>query len=169
MMEGQNPDMVSVKELAQKLSGIYEEFTDSVKALGAKGTKRSGKFGASMAHWVGGSHVTTDREGLCEKFLADVQGHLELFLLALEDVPEAEAAEAAGIAADIMMQPCPPKSDATTDLMKRAMVGQARPLLPFLTQEKLEELAERMKKSYNRWQRLPIEQEMIKEMERLKK
>lgn len=168
-MSGQNPDAVTLKEMAEHLADIYEDFTSAVKALGAKGTKRSGKFGSSMAHWVGGGHVTTDREGLCEKFLADVQGHLELFLLALEGEPEAEAAEAAGIAVDIMLQPCPPRSDATTDLMKRAMVGQAKPLLPFLTREKLVEMQERLKKTYSRWQRLPIEQEMIKEMERLKK
>lgn len=168
-MNGRDPDAVSLKEMAEQLAGIYEDFTSSVKALGAKGSKRSGKFGSSMAHWVGGGHVTTDREGLCEKFLADVQGHLELFGIALEGVSEAEAAEAAGIAADIMLQPCPPRSDATTDLMKRAMVGQAKPLLPYLTREKLEELQERLKKAYGRWQRLPIEQEMIKEMERLKK
>lgn len=168
-MDGQNPDASGLKEMAEQLAGIYGEFTDAVKALGAKGTKRSGKFSSSMAHWVGGSHVSNDREGLCEKFLADVQGHLELFGIALEGVSEAEAAEAAGIAADIMLQPCPPRSDATTDLMKRAMVGQAKPLLPYLTREKLEELQERLKKSYSRWQRLPVEQEMIKEMERLKK
>lgn len=168
-MDGRNPEPASLKGMAGQMEDIYAEFTDSVRALGAKGTKRSGKFGASMAHWVGGSHVATDREGLCEKFLADVQGHLDLFLLALEDAPESEAAEAAGIAAEIMLRPCPARSDATTDLMKRAMIGQAKPLLPFLTGEKLEELQERLKKSYGRWQRLPVEQEMIKEMEKLKR
>ena len=65
------------------------------------------------------------------------------------------------------MEPCPPKSDSTTDLMRRAMIGQAKPLLPYLTSEKLEEKTELLKKSYSRWNRLTIEKEIIREMEGL--
>ena len=168
-MNVQNTDGTGLIEMAETLGKIYGEFVESVKALGAKKKdgKRSTKMGSSMAHWVGGSHVTTDREGLCEKFLADVQGHLELFLTALAYAGQEEAAEAAAIAVDIMMEPCPPKSDSTTNLMRRAMIGQAKPLLPYLTSEKLEEKTELLKKSYSRWNRLPIEKEIIREMEGL--
>lgn len=170
-MNGQNTAESELKDMAEYLGKLYEEFVDSVRALGAKKKdgKRSTKMGASMAHWVGGSHVTTDRDGLCEKFLADVQGHLEMFQMVLQYASKEEAAEAAAIAVDIMMEPCPPKSDSTTDLMRRAMIGQAKPLLPYLTREKLAEKTELLKKSYSRWHRLPVEQEMIKEMERLSK
>lgn len=154
-------------ETAEYLESIYEKFVEDVKALGAKRKdgKRSTKMGSSMAHWVGGSHVTTDREGLCEKFLSDVQGHLELLVAALEYSEPKEASEAAGIAVDIMMKPCPPKSDSTTDLMRRAMIGQAKPLLPYLTEEKREEKAALLKGAYSRWNRLPVEREMIRALE----
>lgn len=171
MIDGQNPDAVSLKEMAEYLGKIYDDFIASVRALGAKKKdgKRSTKMGSSMAHWIGGGHVTTDREGLCEKFLADVQAHLELFQMALECAGKEEAAEAAAIAVDIMMEPCPPKSDSTTDLMRRAMIGQAKPLLPYLTPEKRQEKLELLKKSYSRWHRLPVEQEMIRELEAVAK
>ena len=63
---------IGPKDIAGQLAGIYEDFTEAVQALGGKGKKRSGKLVSSMAKWVGGSHVVTDREQLCQKFLADV-------------------------------------------------------------------------------------------------
>ena len=84
-MGEQKPEELALCGMAKQLEDIYREFTDSVKALGSKSKdgkrSRSTKMGSSIAHWVGGSHVTTDRETLCEKFLADVKGQLEMLLL----------------------------------------------------------------------------------------
>ncbi|HIV23599.1 MAG TPA: hypothetical protein IAC80_06635 [Candidatus Merdiplasma excrementigallinarum] len=170
-MGEQKPEELALCGMAKQLEDIYREFTDSVKALGSKSKdgkrSRSTKMGSSIAHWVGGSHVTTDRETLCEKFLADVKGQLEMLLLAAEYASREEAADAAALAVDIMSEPRPPKSDSTTDLMKRAMIGQAKPLFPYLRPEKRREVAERLKKAYSRWHRLPVETEVIRELERL--
>lgn len=97
-MEHEASAPITSEEIAGRLSGIYENFTESVQALGskAKGGKRSSKMAGSMARWVGGSHVTTDRDQLCDRFLADVQSQLELLSLALDG---ADAEEAAGPAA----------------------------------------------------------------------
>ena len=90
-----------------------------------------------------------------------------MLLLAAEYASREEAADAAALAVDIMSEPRPPKSDSTTDLMKRAMIGQAKPLFPYLRPEKRREVAERLKKAYSRWHRLPVETEVIRELERL--
>lgn len=164
----QNPGSITSLNLAKEFEKIYEEFTQSVKALGAKnsGKKHSSKFGSSMVHWVAGNGAKTEREQLCEKFLSDVQKHMELFLLAVEsDTPE-NSRQACEIAVDVIMQPVPAKSDATTDLMKRAMIGQARPLFPYLLKEKKEQLKEQLITSYSRWNRLPLEKEIIHELEK---
>lgn len=168
-MERETSSSITPGEIAGRLSYIYEEFTEAVRALGSKarGGRRSGKMAASMAHWVGGSHVTTDREQLCDKFLADVQSQLELLSLALEGASEAEAAEACGIAAEILTEPRPSKSDSTTDLMKRAMIGQVIPFLGYVRREELVRIKERLDQAYTRWQLLPVEKEVKKELDRL--
>ena len=156
-MGEQKPEELALCGMAKQLEDIYREFTDSVKALGSKSKdgkrSRSTKMGSSIAHWVGGSHVTSDRETLCEKFLADVKGQLEMLLLAAEYASREEAADAAALAVDIMSE--------------RAMIGQAKPLFPYLRPEKRREVAERLKKAYSRWHRLPVETEVIRELERL--
>ena len=69
-MNNQKSVSENLNENARKLVVIYDEFTESVKTLGSKAKGRSSsKFGGSFAHWVGGEHVVTDRESLCEKFL----------------------------------------------------------------------------------------------------
>ena len=41
-------------------------------------------MGNSFLHWIGGSHIRTDRDRLCEEFLEKVQAQLELIRTALE-------------------------------------------------------------------------------------
>lgn len=155
---------------AKRLSVIYEEFTEAVQALGRK-SKGRGKMSSSLAHWIGGSHVVTDRERLCEKFLTDVQGQLELLQLALEaaerNTADLEtAARVCMIIADILTKPCPANSNATTDLMKRAMIGQVKPFLIYLEQEQLLYIQKRLEQAYGRWKMLPVEKEIYREIKR---
>ncbi len=166
-MEQEMTGAIGPSEIAGQLAGIYENFTEAVQSLGGKGKKRSGKLVSSMAKWVGGSHVVTDREQLCQKFLADVQSQLELLNLALEVADEEEAAQACLIAADIMTEPRPSQSNSTTDLMKRAMIGQIMPFLKHVKREELIRIRERMDQAYSRWALLPVEKEIKKELERL--
>ena len=154
-------------EIAGHLAEIYEDFTESVQALGGKGRRRSGKFASSVMQWVGGRHASSDREQLCNKFLADVQGQLELLTLAMEMADEEERAEACWIAAEIITAPRPAKSDSTTDLMKRAMIGQAVPFLKYVKKERLIQIRDRMRQAYTRWQLLPVEKDVKKELDRL--
>lgn len=160
---------ITVLDLAKGIRKLYGDFTEAVKELGgkSKGKNGSSKLGSSFAHWIGGSHVKTDRELLCEKFLQDVQSHLEMFLYALEGADEETRAQACAMVAETMFEPVPSKSNATTDLMKRAMIGQAKPILSYLKKEKLMELKRLLDASYNRWQRLPVEKEVSDEMGRL--
>ena len=168
-MDNQKNASTNLIEAANKLSDIYEGFTEAVQALGnkSKGRARSSKMGGSFAHWIGGSHVVTDRESLCEKFLADVQGHLEILQIAIESVSLQEASEICTIIANIMMEPRPAKSDATTDLMKRAMIGQVKPFLSYVPKEQLAKLQQQMENAYGRWKMLPVEKEIYKEVKYL--
>lgn len=155
-------------EQAEKLRTIYEDFTQSVKDLGNKAKGHSGsKFGNSFAHWIGGGHIRTDRDRLCEEFLEHVQSHLEFLQTCLEGATPEEAAQVCGAVADVMLEPIPVRSNATTDLMKRAMRSQLRPLLKYLTKERLELGCQQIREGYRNRELLPVEREMLKEMERM--
>lgn len=155
-------------EQAEKLRTIYEDFTQSVKDLGNKAKGHAGsKFGNSFAHWIGGGHIRTDRDRLCEEFLEHVQSHLEFLQTCLEGATPEEAAQVCGAVADVMLEPIPVRSNATTDLMKRAMRSQLRPLLKYLTKERLELGCQQIREGYRNRELLPVEREMLKEMERM--
>lgn len=164
-----NTEQTAVERLceeAEKLNMIYDEFTAAVASLGSKvkGKRGSGKMSSSFAHWIGGSHVVTDREHLCEKFLADVQRQLELLQLSLGHLRTEEASRVCTIIATVLLQPRPANSNATTDLMKRAMVGQVKPFLPYLPKEQLLYLQKQMEAAYGRWKMLPVEKEIYREI-----
>lgn len=160
-----------LQALAQAIAGIYDGFTERIRALGSKanGSKRSSRLGESLAHWMGGSHVTTVREQLCDTFLEDVQAQIALLTAALADASPQEAQAAAAQAAEIMLAPQPARSDATTALMKRAMIGQAEPLLPYLAPETLSALRDRLAAAYDKRDILPVEKQMLKKMDKLLK
>ena len=89
-------EQAELVQCAETLREMYDEFTQSVQDLGnkAKGRSTAGnKMGNSFLHWIGGSHIRTDRDRLCEEFLEKVQAQLELIRTALEggDVPAANA------------------------------------------------------------------------------
>lgn len=166
---GEQAEAVQLNGLAEKVRETYEEFTQEVKDLGNKAKGRSGgsKMAGSFLRWIGGSHVTTPRDQLCEEFLTKVQSQLEFFTLALEGASAEEAASACAILADVMLAPVPVRSNATTDLMKRAMASQFRPFLGYLTREKLEQCLAQMNGAYKRRDMLPVEKELVQEMERM--
>ena len=160
---------VGLEQLAHKVGETYAEFDQQVKDLGNKAKGRSGgsKMAGSFMRWIGGSHVTTPRDYLCEDLHNKVKSQLEFFDLALEGAPAEEQQRACAVLADVMLQSVPWKSNATTSLMRRAMVALFRPYLPYLTREKLAECYERFTQAYPRRQMLPVELELVKEMERL--
>ena len=154
-------------QCAETLREIYEEFTQSVLDLGnkAKGHSSS-KMSNSFLHWIGGSHIRTDRDRLCEDFLEKVQSQLKLTRTALEGAGAEETAAVWNAVADVMLEPIPGRSNATTDLMKRAMCSQFQPMLAFLTQEQLRGHYDRLKAAYRPRDLLPVEKELLREMER---
>lgn len=150
--------------IAHGIEEIFREFTDEVRKIGGKyGGK--GKMGSSVLHWLAGSHVKTQRDVLCEKFLSDVQAQLKLFDAALEDADEEEVSRACEVLAEVLSNPVPANSNSTTDLMKRAMLGQLKPYLPGLSREKLLWTKKRIEDAYTKWQRLPVERDMIRDIE----
>lgn len=162
-------DEITALSLAGQLQGLYTDFTDSVRNMGSKASGKKGKsrLGYSVVHWLAGSHVKTERDLLCDKFLTDVEAFLQTFDYALEGISPEETQEACAAVADIMTQPVPSGSNSTTSLMKRAMVGHLKPYLKKLSQEKLREVKERLETSYSKSQRLPVEREVLKEIEAL--
>ena len=157
---------ITAVSIAHGLEGIYLNFTDEIKNLGGKyGGK--GKFGNSVLHWITGSHVKTQRDILCEKFLSDVQGQLQLLDASFEGCDEQEVHDACAVVADILSEPVSPKSNGTSDLMKRAMISQLTPFLKGLTREKLEWTKSRIEAAYSKSQRLPVERDILKEINRL--
>ena len=157
---------ITLLALARQLEEIYESFTESIRSMGRKNGRKS-RLAGSVVHWLAGSHVKTERDVLCEKFLNDVQKHLEVFGMAMEGAEEAEIREALEVVADVMTQPLDPSSNSTTVLMKRAMVGQLSPYLAYLSREKLEEIKDRMESAYKKSQRLPVEKTLLKEIDGL--
>ena len=162
-------EQAELVQCAETLREMYDEFTQSVQDLGnkAKGRSTAGnKMGNSFLHWVGGSHIRTDRDRLCEEFLEKVQAQLELIRTALEGAGAEETAEVWNAVADVMLEPSPGRSNATTDLMKRAMCSQFQPMLAFLTPEQLRGHYDRLKAAYRPRDLLPVEKELLREMER---
>ena len=160
---------ITAMDLAEGLDKIYADFTESVKAMGSKHGGKFGKsrFGANVVHWIAGSHVKTERDVKCDQFLQDVESQLQTFDYALEAASDEEASNACAVIADIMSRPAPADSNATTDLMKRAMIGHLGPYLPRLSQDKLREIKDRMEQAYSKSQRLPVEKEILKQIEAL--
>ena len=162
-------EQAELVQCAETLREMYDEFTQSVQDLGnkAKGRSTAGnKMGNSFLHWIGGSHIRTDRDRLCEEFLEKVQAQLELIRTALEGAGAEETAEVWNAVADVMLEPIPGRSNATTDLMKRAMCSQFQPMLAFLTPEQLRGHYDRLKAAYRPRDLLPVEKELLREMER---
>ena len=161
--------MMNYEEETIKLCEIYNDFTKKVQSLGSKlkGGKRSSKFAGSFAHWVGGSHIKTEREVLCEQFLEDVQEQLELIMNIVDACDDAKATKLCDEVAEILMEPRDAYSDSTTDLMKRAMIGQVEPFLEFVSKEKLLELKDQMEKAYGVRKMLPVEKNIYKAAKRL--
>ena len=160
-------DTISLDSVALELQTIYDGFTESVKALGGKGKKTSGKLKEGLLHVVAGGHIKGERELLCEKFLADVQKQMEMLSMYMEGASDEEKTSACTIAVRILTRPCPSKSNATTDLMKRAMIGQAEPILKYVPKEVLAEQVAAMKAEYGRFSMLPVEKQVKRAMEDL--
>lgn len=164
-------DEITATQIAAGLKDIYEGFTEAIRSMGSKkdGKKTRSPLAQSALHWITGDRVKTERDVLCDKFLQDVQKQLQTLDLALEGLPEEEVQEACAVAADILTEPVPEKSNHTSALMKRAMVGQLLPYLSRLSRDKLVQLQQKIEGAYKRSQRLPVEQEVLKEISRLLK
>jgi len=158
---------ISAVGIAEGLKDIYAGFTESLSANTADGKKRQSRLTQSALQWITGGRVKTERDVLCDKFLQDVQKQLQMMDLALEGRPEEEVQEACAVAADILTEIVPEKSNHTSALMKRAMIGQVQPYLSRLSRVKLEELQKKIEGAYKKSQRLPVEQEVLKEIKRL--
>lgn len=164
------PDSITSLSIARELETIYEDFTKSIREMGAKnGRKGKSRLAGSVVHWLAGSHVKTERDILCEKFLADVKKQLEMLDMALEGAGQEETQEALGVMADILCAPVKEASNSTTDLMKRAMISQALPYLPRLSRDKQAEIRDNLEKAYKKSQRLPVEKEVLKLLTELTK
>ena len=57
--------------LARQMEGIYTDFTEAIRSMGKKHGRKS-RLAGSVVHWLAGSHVRTERDVLCDKFLEDV-------------------------------------------------------------------------------------------------
>ena len=169
--QGTPSDPITALQIAQDLEGIYGDFTDAVKSMGRKinGKKTRSPLAQSALHWIAGDRIKTERDILSDKFLQDVQKQLQMLDLALEGLPEEEVQEACAVAADILTEPVPEKSNGTAALMKRAVAGQVLPYLPRLSRDKLEQLRQKIESAYRKSQRLPVEQQVLKEIDRLLK
>lgn len=162
---------ITALQIAMGLQDIYDSFTDSIHSMGKNtgGKISKSPFAQSALHWIAGSRIRTERDVLSDKFVEDVQKQIELLELALEGISEEESQEACAAAARILSAPVPEKSNGTISLMKRAMLGQVKPLLPRLSREQLTQLKERIEGAYKKNQRLPVEQEVLKEIGKLLK
>lgn len=162
-------DEITAMDLAEGMDKIYADFTESVKSMGSKHGSKFGKsrFGANVIHWIAGSHVRTERDAKCDQFLQDVESQLQTLDYVLEAASDEEAENACAALASIMSRPVPADSNATTDLMKRAMIGHLEPYLPRLSQSTLREIKERLELAYSKSHRLPVENEILKKIDAL--
>ena len=150
-------------ELVKGIENIYIEFTESVQDVRKK---QGGKLGSSVANWLTGGRVKTAKDLLCDKFITDIDSQLKLLDECLEDADENEITQACDMLADVLSEPRPADSNSTTDLMKRAMFGKLKPYLPGVSQEKLISIKQKTEAAYKKFQRLPVEKDMLKEIDR---
>lgn len=146
-------------ELVHKLKESYEEFAEAVEQ---EESKRD--VGSFFQKLMGGFN-TTRTDLLCDDFLEEVQKQMPVLEKAMEEAEPADAAEACGAVADIMLCSNGEQINGSAVLMKRALVSQFLPLVPYLTDEKLEECHDRMIVSYRKCDLLPVEKQLIRTME----
>ena len=157
------PESITPLSIARDFETIYEEFTKAIREMGSKnGRKGKSRLAGSVVHWLAGSHVKTERDILCEKFLADVKKQQEMLDYALEGASEEETQEALDVMAGILCAPVREASNSTSDLMKRAMISQAIPYLSRLSRSKQIEIRDSLEKDYKKSKRLPVEKEALK-------
>lgn len=156
---GERMNRDDLLRLADKLQESYDGFAEAVEK---EESKRD--VGSFFQKLVGG-FGTTRTDLLCDDFLEEVQKQMPVLQSALEDAEPADAAETCGVVADIMLRPVGDKLNSATGLMKRALVSQFLPLLPYLNRDKLEEVHARITGAYRKYDRLPVEEQLIRAME----
>lgn len=163
------PTEKSGRELAEELREIYARFLRDLEASYQKTQAKSfgKKVAAGAMQWVAGSYIKTERQMLCMQFQKDVKEQLARMEQALTGEDAEQQAAALEIAVDILTEPVNPRSAATADLMRRAMILEAKPYLSKIAKEKRRKIQVRFERAYPRKLWLPVEEEIMKEFYKL--
>lgn len=159
----------SALELAEGLKDIYGRFLQALEEAYQKNQLKpfGSKVAAGAREWIGGSLIKTERQVLCMQFQKDVKEQLKQMENALETEEADRICETLGVAVEILTQPVDPRSNTTADLMRRAMIREAKPYLSRISEEKRKQIRIRLERAYTKKQWLPVEEEIIKELYRL--
>lgn len=159
----------SARELAEELRDIYTRFLQELDAAYQKTQAKSfgHKVAAGAMQWIGGSYIKTERHLLCAGFQKDVKDQLTRMEAALEGEDAEHVSEALEIAVEILTEPVNPRSAETADLMRRAMILEAKPYLAKISKEKRRKIQVRLERAYPRKLWLPVEEEIMKELYKL--
>lgn len=157
MDEQMNSD--ELLKLTNRLKESYNAFEEAVKKEESK--RDVGSFFQKLM----GGFGTTRSDLLCDDFLEEVQRQMPRLQMALEAADPADAAEACAAVADTMLTPVGDELNSTTGLMKRAMVSLFLPLMPYLDRDKLKDFHARITGAYRKYDRLPVEEQLIRAME----
>ena len=157
------------QELAEGLREIYSRFLQALEESFQKTQRKSfgKKVAAGAMEWIGGSYIKTERQMLSRQFQKDVKEQLARMEEALESEDGEAVSRALEAAVDILTEPVDPRSNQTADLMRRAMILEAKPYLPRISAAKRRKVLTRLERAYARNQWLPVEEEVIMELYRL--
>ena len=154
------------QELAEGLREIYSRFLQALEESFQKTQRKSfgSKVAAGAMEWIGGSHIKTERQMLCLQFQKEVKEQLARMDQALEMEDGESVSSALETAVDILTEPVDPRSNQTADLMRRAMILEAKPYLSRISEKKRWQVLIRLERTYTRNQWLPVEKEVMKEL-----
>ena len=162
-------DMKSGQELAEELRDIYSWFLQALEEAYQKTQRKSfgNKVASGAMQWIAGSYIKNERQMLCLQFQQKLKEQLSQMERALETEDAEHVSCALEAAVDILTEPVDPKSNATADLMRRAVILEAKPFLSRISETARRRILVRLERAYHRTQWLPVEEEVIKELYRL--
>lgn len=162
-------EVKSGKELAEGLRDIYAGFLQDLEEAYQKTQRKSfgGKVAVGAMQWIAGSYIKTERQLLCLQFQKEVKEYLAHLEQVLETEDEPDVSSALETVVDILTEPVDPRSNTTADLMRRAMILEAKPYLSRISASKRRQIRTRLERAYDRSQWLPVETEVMKELYRL--
>lgn len=156
---------ITLMSIVDGIDDIYKNFENEMTNLLAN--RKGRRAVLDLAHLFTGTHASTDKDVILDRFINDMNKHLEILDQALDGLDQESVSKACASVVLKTSQTVPANSNSIVDLMKRAMIRAAIKYLPNLSKDELIDAKNRVSKAYPKWNRLPVEKEFLKEIDKL--